>query len=127
MKNFFAVTLILVLLAACSTVDSLGKGRGGSTFEVKAKTYDEVWKAAVRTASRSLTIVESNKEDGVLKAEKGAGLSTWGEVVGIFITPSKNGASTYTVEVQSLKRASGQLTGQDWTMTIKSGIQAELD
>lgn len=127
MKKVFVFTLTLLMLSACSTVDSLGKGRGGSTFEVKAKSYDEVWKAAVRTASRSLTIVESNKDDGVLKAEKGAGLSTWGEVVGIFITPTKNGASSYTIEIQSLKRASGQITGQDWTMTMKSGIIAELD
>lgn len=127
MKKILVLAVTLLLLSACSTVDSLGKGRGGSTFEVKAKSYDEVWKAAVRTASRSLTIVESNKEDGVLKAEKGAGLSTWGEVVGIFITPTKNGSTTYTVEIQSLKRASGQITGQDWTMTVKSGILAELE
>lgn len=94
---------------------------------MKAKSYDEVWKAAIRTTTRSLTIVESNKEEGFLKAEKGAGLLTWGEVIGIFITPAKNGANSYIVEVQSMKRASGQFTGQDWTMTIKSGIQAELD
>ena len=33
----------------------------------------------------------------------------------------------YTIEVQSLKRSSMQITGQDWTMTMKSGILAELD
>lgn len=127
MKKLFLYSLSVFLFAGCATVDSLGKGRGGSTFEVKAKSYDEVWKAAVRTASRSLTIVESDKEAGTLKAEKGAGMATWGEVVGIFITPTKNGATSYTVEVLSLKRSSMQLTGQDWTMTIRSGILAELE
>ncbi len=127
MKNFLSALISAFVVVGCATSDSLGKGRGGSTFEVRAKSYDEVWKAAVRTASRSLTIVESNKEDGVLKAEKGAGMATWGEVVGIFITPSKNESTTYTVEIQSLKRATGQLTGQDWTMTMKSGILAELE
>jgi hypothetical protein len=32
----------------------------------------------------------------------------------------------YTVEVQSIKRSTVQLTGQDWTQTMISGIKAEL-
>ena len=89
-------------------------------------TYDQIWKAVVTTASRNLTIVESNKETGTLRAEKGAGLTTWGEVVGVFVRPSRNGAPVYTVEVQSLKRSKLQITGQDWTSTMISGIKAEL-
>ena len=115
------------LITGCATIGTLKPGAGGSTFEVRGKSYDEVWKAVVRTASRSLTIVESNKESGVLKAEKGAGMATWGEVVGIFVRPTSNGAAVYTVEVQSLKRDRLQITGQDWTNTMISGIKAELD
>ena len=85
------------LITGCATIGTLKPGAGGSTFEVRGKSYDEVWKAVVRTASRSLTIVESNKESGVLKAEKGAGMATWGEVVGIFVRPTSNGAAVYTV------------------------------
>lgn len=118
--------LVVALLQGCATIDSPQPGAGGSTFEVRGKTYDEIWRAANATASRSLTIVESNKETGTLRAEKGVGLATWGEVVGIFIRPSVNGAAVYTVEVQSLKRSRLQLTGQDWTVTVISGIKAEL-
>jgi hypothetical protein len=75
--------LLALCLFGCATIDSLQPGRGGSTFEIHGKTYDEVWNAAVRTASRSLTIVESDKASGTLKAEKGVGMATWGEVVGI--------------------------------------------
>lgn len=114
------------LLTGCATTDSLQPGRGGSTFEVRGKTYDEVWKAVVVTCSRSLTIVESNKELGTLKAEKSAGLATWGEVVGVFVRPLSPNAQFYTVEVQSLKRSQLQLTGQDWTVTLVAGIKAEL-
>lgn len=127
MKKIFLLIIVCFGLTACSTIDSVQPGTGGSSFEIRGKSYDEVWKAVNRTASRSLTIVESNKELGSLKAEKGAGLATWGEVVGVFVRPSKNGSSVYTVEVQSLKRSSLQITGQDWTMTMKSGILAELD
>lgn len=125
MKRLFAV-LFSVLLAACATTDSLQPGTGGSTFEVRGRSFDEIWKAAVTVASRSLTIVESNKAAGILKAEKGVGLTTWGEVVGVYIRPATAGAASYTVEVQSLKRSRVQVTGQNWTTTMISGIKAEL-
>jgi hypothetical protein len=125
----FLVALIFVLMsiAGCATTDTLAPGAGGSTFEVRGKTYDEIWKAVVRTAGNSLTIVESNKDAGTLRAEKGAGAATLGEVVGIFVRPTSKGAPVYTIEVQSLKRSRMQLTGQDWTATIIAGIKAELD
>lgn len=125
MKRLIAALAILVL-AACATTDSLQPGTGGSTFEVRGKSYDEIWKAVVTVAGRSLTIVESDKSAGILKAEKGVGLTTWGEVVGIYVRPATGGATAYTVEVQSLKRSRAQITGQDWTTTMVSGIKAEL-
>ena len=114
------------LAAGCATIDSPQQGRGGSSFEVRGKSYDEIWRAVTATASRSLTVVENNKDAGTLRAEKGVGLTTWGEVVGIFVRPARNGAPVYTVEVQSLKRSMIQLTGQDWTQTMIAGIKAEL-
>ena len=117
--------VILVLLAACATTDSLEPGTGTS-FQVKGRSYDQVWKAAVTTAGRSLTIVEQNRDSGVIKAESRAGLMTFGEVVGIFIRPARSGAPVYTVEVQSQKRSKVQVTGQDWTQTMVAGIKAEL-
>lgn len=125
MKRLIALLAVLVL-AACATTDSLQPGTGGSSFEVRGKTYDDIWKAVVTVAGRSLTIVESDKAAGILKAEKGVGLTTWGEVVGIYVRPATSGAAVYTVEVQSLKRSRAQITGQDWTSTMVSGIKAEL-
>ena len=124
--RFLLLVCSLFALAGCATTDSLQPGTGGTSFEVRGKSYEEVWKAVVTVAGRSLTIVESNKEAGILKAEKGVGLTTWGEVVGIYIRPARSGAAVYTVEVQSLKRSKAQLTGQDWTTTMVSGIKAEL-
>ncbi len=124
--RFLLLVCSLFALAGCATTDSLQPGTGGTSFEARGKSYEEVWKAVVTVAGRSLTIVESNKEAGILKAEKGVGLTTWGEVVGIYIRPARSGAAVYTVEVQSLKRSKAQLTGQDWTTTMVSGIKAEL-
>ncbi|CAH1386594.1 hypothetical protein [Candidatus Nitrotoga sp. M5] len=122
-----AAIFALLSISGCATTDALQPGTGGSTFEVRGKTYDEVWQAVLRSAGRSFTIVENNKESGTLKAERGVGLTTMGEVVGVFVSPASNGAPVYAIEVQSLKRSKLELTGQDWTSTIITGIKAELD
>ena len=122
-----AFIFVLISISGCATIDTLQPGTDGSSFEIRGKTYDEIWKAVVRTASRSLTVVESNKETGTLRAEKGVGMATWGEVVGVFVRPTSNGAPVYTIEVQSLKRSRVQLTGQDWTSTMIARVKAELD
>ena len=127
MRSWIIFLFAVLIISGCATIDTLQPGSGGSTFEVRGKSYDEIWKAVVRTASRSLTIVESNKDTGTLRAEKGVGMATWGEVVGVFVRPTSNGAPVYTVEVQSLKRSRAQITGQDWTSTMISGMKAELD
>lgn len=127
MKKIIWILLLVVVFTGCSTINTLEAGKGGKTFDVHGKTYDEVWAAAVVTASRSLTIVISEKEEGVLKAEKAAGMATWGEVVGIFISPGNSEGESYVVEVQSLKRSTLTITGQDWTNTIIAGMKVELN
>ncbi|MGT2429779.1 hypothetical protein ACU4GI_26225 [Cupriavidus basilensis] len=115
------VSAVLLALAGCATTDSLQQGTGGSTFEVRGKSYDEIYRAAVRAVRSNLTLVESNKETGTIKAESRAGMSTWGEVVGVFIRPPQPGATVYVVKVQSLKRSRAQITGQDWTASVIAG------
>jgi hypothetical protein len=81
---------------------------------------------AVKVATQNLTVVESDKAGGVLKAKGGIGLTTWGEVVCIFITPAEKESDRYTVEVVSKKRSKLQITGKNWEPTIISGIKTEL-
>ncbi len=122
----FAFLLVLVFVSGCSTVDNLGPGRG-SSFSVNDRDYNEIWKAAVKVVGRSLTIVDSDKGSGRIRSEARAGLATWGEVIGVFISPTRSGERLYTVEVLSLKRSQMQITGQNWEPTIIAGIKAELD
>ena len=125
--NRRATLLLLALLATgCATTDSPQAGNGGTKFEVRGKRYDDIWRAAVKVTSQQLSIVEHNTQTGTLRAEKGVRWSSWGEVVGVFVQPARAGAPVYTVEVQSMKRSRAQITGQDWTMTIVSGIKSEL-
>ena len=115
----------LVGLSGCNTVDSVQPGKG-VTFTVTAKSYDQVWKASVAVMSRQLTIVEDDRSRGFIRAESKAGMMTYGEVVGVFINPTTPSAGAYSIEVVSLKRSAVQITGQDWTRTVITGIKAEL-
>jgi uncharacterized lipoprotein len=126
MLRYLWVLAAFAVMAGCATTDTPQPGTGGSSFEVRGRSYDDIWKAAVRTVSRNLTIVESNQSTGVIRAESRAGLVTWGEVVGVFIQPPRPGEKSYRVEVQSLKRSRVQITGQDWTASVIAGIKAEL-
>ena len=73
-----ALAIVVMFGAGCATIGSLQPGTGtGSTIEIEGRSYEEIWRAAVRTAGRSLTIVESDKPQGTIKAEKGAGIRTW--------------------------------------------------
>ncbi len=118
--------LLVGLLSGCATVGTLQPGSGGSTFEVRGKAYDEIWKASVRAMTANLTIVESDNASGTIKSEARTGMTTWGEVVGLFIRPTSAEADRYTVEVQSLKRLRTQITGQNWEPSVIANIKAEL-
>ena len=127
MKNIIAL-LALLALSGCATTDTLQAGKSGSTkFTVEGKTYAQVWKASIKAMSNQLTIVEQSKENGVIKSEKGVGVATWGEVVGVFISPANKPSDKYVVEVQSYKRHRLQISGQDWTQSVVSAIETELD
>ena len=127
MKKTIALAA-LIFLTGCATTNTLQAGNSGSTkFTVTGKTYNEVWKATVRAMSNNLTIVEKSKENGFVKSEKGVGLATWGEVVGVFISPANKPAEKYQIEVQSYKRSRLQITGQDWTQSIVTAIETELE
>lgn len=125
LKTVGIVILALLTIQGCATIDSVRPG-AGAKFNITNRKYSEVWNAAIRTVTRSLTIVQQNKSIGVIKAEKGAGLSTWGEVVGVFIKPASD-SNEYSIEVVSEKRSRHQITGQNWEQTIVSGIKAELE
>jgi uncharacterized protein YceK len=127
MKILLLVLVVTFLGAGCSSVESLRPGEGGVTVVFHDTDYDEIWDAVVKTATRNLHIVESTKAAGVIRAENGATAWSWGEVVGIFVNPTRNGAAEYVVEVQTLRKNKLQVTGLDLTSTFISELKAELD
>ena len=124
--KYLVIVFLLFGLTSCASVEDLKPGTG-SVLEIRDRDFHEIWRAAIKTASNNLTLVYQNKALGTIKAEARAGMTTWGEVVGIFISPTEPMKGKYMVEVVSQKRSKIQLTGQDWEKAMLAGIGAELD
>lgn len=125
--RMIGVGLLVSGISACSTIDGLEPTDKGITLEVAHKPYAEVWKSSVNAMSTNLAIVEMDKSAGVIKSEAPAGMATWGEVVGLFITPATRVSDSYKVHIVSKTRSTYQLTGQNWAPSVAARIQADLD
>lgn len=121
------VALLACGVTACSTIDGLEPTDKGITVEVAHKPYAEVWKSSVNAMSTNMAIVEMDKSAGVIKSEVPAGMATWGEVVGLFITPTAKISDSYKIHIVSKTRSTYQLTGQNWAPSVAARIQADLD
>lgn len=119
--------LLVGIVSGCSSAGGLQSENFGSTIEIQDKSYNEVWKASVRAMSNNLTIIESDKTTGTIKSEASAGMTTWGEIVGLFIQPTTPDAKKYTLKVISKKRLKTQITGQNWEPSVLANVKAELD
>lgn len=119
------MVLSISLLSGCATIGSL-QPREGAFFQVNDRTYEQVWESAIKVASRSWNIVETNKQGGIIKAERTTGITSGGEVVGIYISPPTQDSKTFTVEVVIKKQGQIQVTGHNWEKTIVEGMKAEL-
>lgn len=114
-----ATVVALVVLAGCAGVKDLQPGTGASeTFT--GRGYDDVWAAAIRVTSEHFKITAADKPGGIIRAEREVQLTSLGEYVGVFITPSTPGAASYRVEVVSRKKVPTQTQAsvQAWETKI---------
>ncbi len=119
MKHY--VVIIILLLSGCATTDSLHPG-AGTKITVEGKSYDKVWDTSVAAVSMQLTVVESNKDTGVIKAEgKLDGLIFSRVLVGVFINPPAN-SDEYSVEVVSLHGEHERIAGDAIVDELKRAL-----
>ena len=136
------LALVVFLLAVgCTTVNSLKPGvpRGvhesgfmktteGLSLKVANRSYDEVWAAADRAIAAHLTVIDRNKERGILRGSDADTLGFIRSYVGIFISPVQSRAEFYTVEVSKIMRGRTHVifTGPDFEVQLLRAIQAEV-
>jgi hypothetical protein len=125
-KGLIIFLIAVLQLAGCTGIDNVRPDTGeGSKFAVYRRSYDEIWNAALSVAGQRLTLVDADKRTGIIKAE--ALDSTFGETLGIFINPPREGEKRYIVEVLSLLKNRPQVPGQDAEPQVIDALKAKLD
>ena len=126
MTRALCLFVCLGVIVGCAGVTRVKSG-SGSQLAVEGRTYDDVWRAAVKIVSQHLSIsVGTNKERGEIQAEGGGGRFSPDQVVGVFIQPANAQSDRYMVEVVSRNRGSVPLIGRNWEQTIIDGLKTEL-
>lgn len=137
MKRIFLASLPILLLTACNSTSDLGNQYdGGKSITTSGHSYDEVWDTTLAVLNeshgdqsyevdRSIQIVEQNKETGTIKGNVGVGLWSWGEVVGVFITPSYD-APVHKIEVQSRAKYKLSVHENDWSEDVLAELAKKL-
>ncbi len=114
------------VIVGCAGVTRVKPG-SGSQLAVEGRTYDELWRAAVKVVSQHLSIsAGTSKERGEIQAEGGGGRYSPDQIVGVFIQPPNVRSDRYMVEVVSRNRVPVPLIGKNWEQTIIDGLKTEL-
>ena len=127
---------MLFVLAACAGTSDLGRGKTGKQFIVSGRSYEQVWAASRASLleqtgdqsleiEKNLAIQKENKAAGELIASTGMSMLSWGEVVGVYITPPYD-APVHTVEVESRTKMQTNLFANNWEDEIIAGIKQRL-
>lgn len=119
------LSILMLLISACVSTDSLQPNRGGTSFMVHGKTYEQIWNAAIKAMSTDMQIVESHKPSGAIKSRVGSAPN--GKVVGFFIQPTIPSVD-YTVTVVSKKWALREdLSARDWEPSVVEDFKNALN
>lgn len=138
--NFYNLVIALFVssfLVSCNTTNSLNGAVIGKKFYVTEHSYDEIWNASLNSmgSTRSNQVIDLPKKIDVIYKNKGEGkilgnttfsLFSYGEVVGVFINPPKNGSKEYEIEVKSEPKLEGNIAANDWKNEIIEAIKYNL-
>lgn len=126
MKHTLLFVLTTLAFASCATTSNLYPGTG-RTFDVQAKSYDQVWNAAMKSVDEDMVVEEANKQSGTIRAKKYPYLGSSGEVVAIFIDNRAQG--TYPIEIVTKNALQGPFqatSATDWTSVLTGRIKGNL-
>lgn len=135
MKRIF-VFAALMLVSACAGTQDLGKGKTGQSFAVRGASYDAIWNASLEAVreqtgdqklevEKNLTVQKADKAAGIITASTGMSLLSWGEVVGVYITPAAD-APVHTIEVESRSKMQTNVFANNWEEEIIADIKRKL-
>ncbi len=136
MNKLLLALLPALLLTACAGTEDLGQGKTGKQVTIVGGTYDQIWNAAlmgVKSAhgtqslevEKTLTVTTEDKAGGKIVAGTGMSVLSWGEVVGVWISPAGE-APQHTIEVESRTKMQTNVFSNNWEDEIIDNIYKNL-
>lgn len=136
MRKLFIALLPALLLTACAGSEDLAPGKTGKKITLSGGTYDQIWNASLASVKsahgtqaleveKTLTVTTEDKAAGKIVAGTGMSVLSWGEVVGVWISPAAD-APTHTVEVESRTKMQTNVFSNNWEDEIIAGIYKNL-
>lgn len=124
MKILKCVALVIGLGACAFSGDITPDD--GVTFMVENKTYDQIWSAGILTVAARGSIQHVDKEAGEIRGFESASAHSNGNALGVFIYPPDPNATTFRVSTVGVKFSKVQITGTDFSETMRFQMQAHL-
>ena len=126
-SRLLSVVTSVLLSAACATVGGLENAQGDGEISYYRADAESVLDASVIALSDlGLRIARVDDETGHVAAQAGAGLWSYGEVIGVFVRPSIRDSSVCTVEVVSRKRLATNVLAKNWETEVLERLDAQF-
>jgi hypothetical protein len=118
----FSVALVMLVFAGCQSLSDVKPG-DGKKLTIEQRSYDEIWRAALRVTQEHFEIREQDRSRGTILAERTRTFMEAPSWIGVYITPSVSGASSYTVEVVRRKWMTTNVNVQDWERKVLRDLE----
>ena len=125
MNRFLALAAGLLIVAACTSVETVRQTQGEGVKRTFRHSYAVVYQAALDSATRrKLEVVEQDRGSGRIVLTSGASWTSFGERIAIFV--SRTTARLTTVEIVSKPIVPAVTFPRDWPPLLFGDIEQEV-
>jgi hypothetical protein len=122
-----ALIALLVLTTSCATVDGLRDSKGtGETSYYRADRETLLDASVIALRDLGLSIEDVREDEGYVLASQGAGVTSYGEVVGVFVRDLSQDTTVRAVEVVSRKRLATNVFAKSWKDDVFGNLEGQL-
>lgn len=125
LKIAILVYLVSVLLGCTTIVDAI-EAKGTGEFRVYESSKEEVWPIVVGSIEKvGLDLVSENYESGMVLAQRGVTVFSYGENVAVFVDEVED--NKCRVEIVSKKQMETNVFAPNWSNNIFRQLNSELN
>jgi S1-C subfamily serine protease len=129
-KSIFWVIIIIVAIAGCATLKDAKDAKGSGLSRIYNAPLENIWETVPKILSEfGLEIVEENKRERYIAAQRRTTGWSWGEKVVIYLEPigrNQTRVEVISERVLATKVLATNITAPDWSNPILGKIEEKL-